>query len=145
MFGEVDLFVLSLTMPPVSREALYESEELSTEAQDSAALLASKVYYYLGEYDEALSFALGAGNAFEAESRDYMWAEYVETVVCKILPPKLGPISLTIHVTQRKPLIGIFSYGQRNKQKSRTGSTPDCRLLLKVSLTGVSKMVNTSR
>jgi hypothetical protein len=145
MFGEVDLFVQSLTMPPVSREALYESEELSGEAQDSAALLASKVYYYLGEYDEALSFALGAGNAFEAESRDYMWAEYVETVVCKSLPQNLGLLSLTIHDTQRKPLIGIFSCGQRNKQKSRTRSTPDYRPSLKVSLTAVSKMANTSR
>jgi hypothetical protein len=44
--------------------------------------LASKVYYFLGEYDEALSFALGAGNAFEAESRAYGAEEYVETVVC---------------------------------------------------------------
>jgi hypothetical protein len=34
----------------------------------------------LGEYDEALSFALGAGNAFEAESRAYGAEEYVETV-----------------------------------------------------------------
>jgi 26S proteasome regulatory subunit N2 len=46
---------------PFSREALYKSNDLSKDAQDSAALLASKVYYFLGEYDEALSFALGAG------------------------------------------------------------------------------------
>jgi hypothetical protein len=64
------------------REALYESNELSKDARDSAALLASKVYYFLGEYDEALSFALGAGNAFEAESRAFGAEEYVETVVC---------------------------------------------------------------
>jgi demethoxyubiquinone hydroxylase (CLK1/Coq7/Cat5 family) len=41
------------------------------------------VYYFLGEYDEALSFALGAGNAFEAESRAFGAEEYVETVVCE--------------------------------------------------------------
>lgn len=66
-----------------NREALYENEDLSLEARDSAALLASKVYYFLGEYEEALSFALGAGNAFEAEARAYGSEEYVETVVCE--------------------------------------------------------------
>lgn len=63
-------------------ESLYESEELPQEAHDQAALLASKVYYYLGEYDEALSFALGAGSAFETDSRTPGTEEYVETVVC---------------------------------------------------------------
>lgn len=53
------------------------------EARDSAALLASKVYYFLGEYVESLSFALGAGNAFEAESRVSGSEEYVETVMCE--------------------------------------------------------------
>jgi hypothetical protein len=66
------------------REALYEADDLSKAARDSAALLASKVYYYLGEYDEALSFALGAGSAFEAESRVWGAEEYVETVVCEL-------------------------------------------------------------
>ncbi|KAI8980724.1 26S proteasome regulatory complex non-ATPase subcomplex Rpn2/Psmd1 subunit [Trametes punicea] len=66
-------------------ESLYESEELPQEAHDQAALLASKVYYYLGEYDEALSFALGAGSAFEADSRSPGSAEYVETVVSKAI------------------------------------------------------------
>jgi 26S proteasome regulatory subunit N2 len=67
------------------REALYESDELSKQARDSAALLASKVYYCLGEYDEALSFALGAGSAFEAEVRAHRADEYVETVICEWL------------------------------------------------------------
>ncbi len=66
-------------------ESLYESDDLPKDARDSAALLASKVYYYLGEYDESLSFALGAGNAFEAEARAVGSEEYVETVVCKYL------------------------------------------------------------
>jgi 26S proteasome regulatory subunit N2 len=66
------------------REALYESSDLSKEARDLAALLASKVYYFLGESDEALSFALGAGNAFEAEARTPGSEEYIETVVCKL-------------------------------------------------------------
>ncbi|PFH50780.1 hypothetical protein AMATHDRAFT_60431 [Amanita thiersii Skay4041] len=66
-------------------EALYENNELPREARDAAALLAGKVYYYLGEYDEALSFALGAGSAFEAETRVYGSEEFVETVVSKAI------------------------------------------------------------
>lgn len=66
-------------------ESLYESDQLPKGVRDLAALLASKVYYYLGEYDEALSFALGAGSAFEAEARDFNSGEYVETVICTSL------------------------------------------------------------
>ncbi|KAF9015056.1 26S proteasome regulatory complex non-ATPase subcomplex Rpn2 Psmd1 subunit [Cyathus striatus] len=53
-------------------ESLYESDDLPKDARDFAALLASKVYYFLGEYDEALSFALGAGNAFQEEARNHV-------------------------------------------------------------------------
>lgn len=67
---------------PFARETLYESQELAKQFRDAAALLASKVYYYLGEYDEALSFALGAGSAFETESRAKGSEEYVETIIC---------------------------------------------------------------
>lgn len=45
------------------------------------------MYYYLGEYDESLSFALGAGSAFEAEARASGSEEYVETVVCAYSQP----------------------------------------------------------
>ena len=68
---------------------MYEGEGLPQEARDSAALLASKVYYYLGEYDEALSFALGAGSAFEHDSRVPGAEEYVETVVCELYTPHM--------------------------------------------------------
>ncbi|KAF5375084.1 hypothetical protein D9758_000379 [Tetrapyrgos nigripes] len=66
-------------------ESLYDNDKLPKEARDSAALLASKVYYYLGEYDESLSFALGAGSAFEAESRVPGSEEYIETVMSKAI------------------------------------------------------------
>ena len=66
-----------------NRESLYESTELPKEARDFAALLASKVYYFLGEYDESLSFALGAGKAFEEETFKQGLEEYVETIVCQ--------------------------------------------------------------
>lgn len=64
-------------------EALYESNDFPKPARDAAALLASKVYYFLGEYEEALSFALGAGSAFQAEARTVGSEEYVETIVCE--------------------------------------------------------------
>jgi hypothetical protein len=63
-------------------EELYESDELPKPARHAAALVASKVYYFLGEYDEALSFALGSGNAFQAETRTSGSEEYVETIIC---------------------------------------------------------------
>jgi 26S proteasome regulatory subunit N2 len=63
-------------------ESLYESPDLPLEARNSAALLASKVYYYLEEYDEALTFALGAGNAFQPDSSMPGDEEYIETLIC---------------------------------------------------------------
>jgi 26S proteasome regulatory subunit N2 len=66
----------------LNRETLYESNELPKPARDAAALLASKVYYFLGEYEEALSFALGAGSAFLAEANSNGAEEYIETIVC---------------------------------------------------------------
>jgi len=65
-------------------EALYESDELPKPARDAAALVASKVYYFLGEYDEALSFALASGNAFQVETRAYGSEEYIETIICAL-------------------------------------------------------------
>ncbi|CAE6456206.1 unnamed protein product [Rhizoctonia solani] len=62
-------------------EDLSESSELQPAARENAALVASKVYYYLGQYDDALSFALRAGNAFEGELKQEKSAEYAETIV----------------------------------------------------------------
>ncbi|KAJ7225612.1 D-isomer specific 2-hydroxyacid dehydrogenase [Mycena pura] len=66
-------------------ESLHENDDIPKHARDSAALLASKVYYFLGEYDEALSFALGAGPAFEVEARACGSEEYAETVLSKAI------------------------------------------------------------
>ncbi|CCO34500.1 26S proteasome regulatory subunit rpn2 [Rhizoctonia solani AG-1 IB] len=62
-------------------EDLSESSEIQPAARENAALVASKVYYYLGQYDDALSFALRAGNAFEEELKQDKSAEYTETIV----------------------------------------------------------------
>jgi 26S proteasome regulatory subunit N2 len=66
-------------------ETLYENEALPKNARGFAGLVASKVYYYLAEYDEALSFALGAGPSFEQERSNSGAEEYVETVVSKAI------------------------------------------------------------
>jgi len=66
-------------------ETLYESDDMPKPARDVAALVASKVYYFLGEYDEALSFALGSGNAFHIEARTPGSEEYVETMTCMFI------------------------------------------------------------
>ncbi len=47
--------------------------------KELAALVASKVYYHLGEYEEALEFALGAGTLFDTSLK----TDYVETIICK--------------------------------------------------------------
>jgi 26S proteasome regulatory subunit N2 len=55
---------------------LYEQE--SFQQRQLAALVASKVYYHLGEYEEALSFALGAGSLFDTS----LTSDFVETMIC---------------------------------------------------------------
>jgi 26S proteasome regulatory subunit N2 len=44
-----------------------------------AALVASKVYYHLGAFQDSLNFALGAGPLFDLSHRN----EYVETTLGK--------------------------------------------------------------
>lgn len=60
------------------------SEDVSFPAQQSASLLASKVYYNLGQHDEALAFALPAGKLFNIElsgEPDTAETEFVQTVI----------------------------------------------------------------
>jgi 26S proteasome regulatory subunit N2 len=52
---------ISESLPDI--EALYEDESFA--ARQLAALVASKVYFYLGELSDALSFALGARELFD--------------------------------------------------------------------------------
>ena len=51
-------------------ESLYEDEEF--DQRQLAALVVSKVFYYLGELNDSLSYALGAGPLFDvSEDSDY--------------------------------------------------------------------------
>lgn len=46
-----------------------------------AALVASKVYYHLGAFEDSLTYALGAGDLFDVNARN----EYVETTISKCI------------------------------------------------------------
>lgn len=61
------------------RESLYEDESFSH--RNLAALVLSKVYYQLQEYNESMVFALGAGQLFDIEDP----GEYEETIIAKCL------------------------------------------------------------
>jgi len=76
----------------MSSEMLYEDDKF--QERELAALVLSKVclftslltlqvYFHLGEYDEALSFALGAGELLNLSAK----TEFVETIIC--VPPPL--------------------------------------------------------
>ncbi|GER45796.1 26S proteasome non-ATPase regulatory subunit [Striga asiatica] len=60
-------------------ESLYEDEEF--DQRQLAALLVSKVFYYLGELSDSLSYALGAGSLFDV-SED---SDYVHTLLAKAI------------------------------------------------------------
>lgn len=58
-------------------EILHEDKSFSH--HELAALVASKVYYHLGSFEDSLTYALGAGNLFDVNSR----TEYVDTTIGK--------------------------------------------------------------
>ena len=127
------------------RESLYESAELPKEARDFAALLASKVYYFLGEYDESLSFALGAGKAFEEETYKQGLEEYVETIVCQYFIRSLAWILIPFRRIQQKLSIGIsFSVRTLNQMGPRK-SIHVCLQLSRRFLTVALPTANISR
>ncbi|CDH53515.1 probable rpn2-26s proteasome regulatory subunit [Lichtheimia corymbifera JMRC:FSU:9682] len=60
-------------------EILYEDPQFSQ--RELAALVASKVYYHLGELDDSVTFALGAGKFFDLTEK----SEYVDTIISKCI------------------------------------------------------------
>jgi 26S proteasome regulatory subunit N2 len=62
-----------------NREMLYENEQFKE--RNLAALVASKVYYHLGSFDNALQYALGADKLFNVDES----SEYVETIITKCI------------------------------------------------------------
>eukprot|EP00742_Colponemidia_sp_Colp-10_P001792 GILJ01001916.1.p1 GENE.GILJ01001916.1~~GILJ01001916.1.p1 ORF type:complete len:980 (-),score=200.10 GILJ01001916.1:129-3032(-) len=60
-------------------ESLYEDERFPQ--RELAALVASKVYYHLEEYNDALRLALGAGSLFDVSKK----TQYVDTLISKCI------------------------------------------------------------
>lgn len=58
---------------------LYEDKVFGQ--HELAALVASKVFYHLGSFEDALTYALGANNLFDVNGR----TEYVETIIAKCI------------------------------------------------------------
>ncbi|CDO99454.1 unnamed protein product [Coffea canephora] len=70
---------ISTSVPVI--ESVYEDEEFDETQRQLAALLASKVFCYLGELNDSLSYALGAGPLFDV-SED---SDYVRTILAKAI------------------------------------------------------------
>ncbi|XP_019192354.1 PREDICTED: 26S proteasome non-ATPase regulatory subunit 1 homolog A-like [Ipomoea nil] len=68
---------ISTSVPVI--ESLYEDEEF--DQRQLAALLVSKVFYYLGDLNDSLSYALGAGPLFDVSEE----SDYVHTLLAKAL------------------------------------------------------------
>ena len=60
-------------------EVVHEDKAYPEDVRELAALVASKVYYHLGSYEDSLNYALGAGKLFDVTSTD----QFVETTVAK--------------------------------------------------------------
>eukprot|EP00123_Amoebidium_parasiticum_P013699 comp22103_c0_seq1/m.32265 comp22103_c0_seq1/g.32265 ORF comp22103_c0_seq1/g.32265 comp22103_c0_seq1/m.32265 type:complete len:931 (-) comp22103_c0_seq1:132-2924(-) len=60
-------------------EVLYENGSFSH--RELASLIVSKVYYHLGEFDDSLTYALGAGTKFDVNQK----SQYVEKIISKCI------------------------------------------------------------
>lgn len=75
----VDMFWAEIADSITAIEMLYENEQFKD--RDLAALVASKVYYHLGSFENALQYALGANKLFNVDES----TEYVETIIAKCI------------------------------------------------------------
>lgn len=72
----------------INSEALYEEE--SFPERELAALVVSKVYYQLQEYDESMRFALGAGKLFNIDKP----GEFENTIISRHTSPTASRLLL---------------------------------------------------
>merc|ERR1712142_531050 len=77
----VDEFWAEISDSIQTIEVVYEDKMYPTEVRQLAALVASKVYYHLGSYEDSLSYALGAGPLFDVNHG----SQYVETIIAKCI------------------------------------------------------------
>lgn len=75
----VDEFWMEISEAIEKIEILHEDKDFGQ--QNLAALVASKVYYHLGSFEDSLTYALGAGELFDVNSH----SEYVDTIIAKCI------------------------------------------------------------
>ncbi|KIX07543.1 uncharacterized protein Z518_02196 [Rhinocladiella mackenziei CBS 650.93] len=75
--SQVDLLWTEIASSVGAIEALYEDD--SFPERELAAIVASKVYYHLQEYNESMAFALGAGKRFRLDHA----GEFEDTIISK--------------------------------------------------------------
>lgn len=95
-----DLLVSLLTL--CSSEALYEDE--SFPERQLASLVLAKVFYHLGEYDESMNFALGAGNLFKLDQA----GEFEETIISKCVDTYISLTAARNSVSQEVTANGVL-------------------------------------
>uniref|UniRef100_A0A670ZLT1 26S proteasome non-ATPase regulatory subunit 1 n=1 Tax=Pseudonaja textilis TaxID=8673 RepID=A0A670ZLT1_PSETE len=76
-------------------EILYE--DVGFRSREFAALVASKVFYHLGAFEESLNYALGAGNLFNVNDN----SEYVETIIGNLPDTLLSSAKCIDHYTKQ--------------------------------------------
>jgi len=75
----VDVFWAEVSEEITAIEKLHEDKDFAE--RKSAALVASRLYYHLGSYDDALNYALGAEELFNVDEG----SEYVDTMVARCI------------------------------------------------------------
>ena len=75
----VDEFWPEISEAIVKVESLCEDKSFRN--RDLAALLASKIYYHLGSFDDCLAYAISANNLFDINIK----SEYVDTIISKCI------------------------------------------------------------
>ena len=75
----VDEFWPEISEAIVKVESLCEDKSFKN--RDLAALLASKIYYHLGSFDDCLAYAISANNLFDINVK----SEYVDTIISKCI------------------------------------------------------------
>lgn len=75
----VDIFWAEISDSVDTIEGLYENQNF--EHRCMAALVLSKVYYHLGEFEESRNYALGANELFDVNDT----SEYVQTIIAKCI------------------------------------------------------------
>jgi len=103
-------------------EILYENESFNN--RGLAAIVTSKVYYHLEELDEALKYALGAGELFDVNNK----SEYVQTLISKCIDEYIRLRVLQTE-TKRKPTTENEEENSDVKMKENEEIKIDTRLV----------------